>query len=315
MPETLEKVKKILSKPELYFTDQRALQEAEREMSTVLRLGNELLRLFNRFYSIESIGEFAKLVSNPFEFYKVKHKTVHSDEFERFERIGAELAVKKPEGFQEVEQAARKIKGRFENNSRNFVIKDGSFTLSQAYYDRLNSRCHLHAKSVEEKRRLQICQRVIDSLKDIEEEFAREYGVKSWAKEALTRKLYAFPLPWVLKIAPVNGTLEIIPNRQYIEEHFGGSSHLGINIPTRHEQERLKKRSNLGQKWVKFYRMMRTGKEILYTCEASKYDKIKNPIDRLVPGFFNELGEPYGTPIDLSKTRKAPEVTVWSPIK
>jgi len=68
----------------------------------------------------------------------------------------------------------------------------------------------------------------------------------------------------------------------------------------------------LGEKWVKFYRPLMGGERKLCTCLQSEYEKLKLPVDELLPGVYNSLGDVHGSRVDHTKSRAVAE-TQWHP--
>lgn len=293
--------------PEVYFIDEYGLKQWEREINPCIESGNNLLFQMKKFYAMETIAEFFAALTDPFQVYKTRHKIAHSDQFAQYDALGIEFTISVPKGFESVVDAAKQAQRYFKKKNQDyFAIKEGELQLTDAYYNRRNSKCYLTADKSNEKEALNFCRGVIESIEKIEPILARDPK----NKDAIIHKSYTLPLPYFLKIVNTPSGPKLIPNPSFIKDQFGGTAHLRRYIPTAAEKKLARKDliPNLGKRLKRLNVHDQhgfTGQYILCNeSEIAKYEgqRKDGKINVLQNGDWSEQGRPYGTPLEFRQS-------------
>lgn len=327
MPEILEKVQKAAKKisngfshegdePILFYTDEEALKAFDRDMKPVIDTGNVFLRSYHGrtgfdIQSIEALNDFGK---DPETFYKNQFYQVNEKDFIHLTKLKLDFAsmITLPENFNEVVRDWNRFNRYFQGKGlKFFTIESGRVELTPAAYEHRDRHAYFKATTPEEKERLKISLDIIAAMEQLEPLVKREKNMQT----AIDHKLFFHPMPYQIQRIQTPEGYRIIPCIRWIKEGWGGTSFLGRSLPTAAEKRQAQRDAmpRLGEKLIKFTRTFVTGETKDFLCKPEDVSKYTVPSDKIYEGFYNELGDVYGTRLDLTKPRTV-AVTSWHPI-
>lgn len=303
----------------LYYTNDLYANSTAMTMQQFADKANIVLTVYPEItgFKIETIEQLTSLCKDPEAHYKTEFFEKNKADFKFLGKLNLDYStlIKLPDNFHEVHKVVNKLKAQStgELSFRDWTINNGRIEPDEKAIQRIRNAVFLVASTKEEVQRLRISNQIIAALTEVELVVNQQLHKVS-AKRVIEGKLYArHNLPYQLQIVSnLKGETLLIPNPKWVSGGFESTSFLGVYVPTSHEKEQARRPPRLGEKWVKFYRPLKAGTKKLYTCKQSEYEKHSLPIDEMLSGVYNELGEPWGTPIDRTKPRPIKE-TQWSP--
>lgn len=300
----------------LYFKDDFAIAAFNREADNAIQSARSLLGQYQLVsgYQIRTISDLHSLAVNPEMFYKDQHIAENQGKLADLINLKVNFTIDLPSDWDSVLNAIKRFAkhNTYTVSAKHFVeqgllmIDTNQIKLTDKFYERRNARCCHYATSPDEKDRLQFCNGVIAAIEKLKPRLERNQKLYS---KALQECLWYYPLPYFLRsVKTMKGTI-IIPNPSFISEEFGGTNHMGRLISTKAEERRarLDAMPKLGEQWVRFRRPLAGGERKLFMCKQSEVEKYITPLDELLPGFVNEFEEPWGTPIDRTRSKPTKE--------
>jgi hypothetical protein len=153
-----------------YFRDTQKADKIQREADELVSNANMILAAYSKFGNIKTVDEFHKLIANPRAKFKADFYNANSKNFTAFVNAGIDIdpLIKVPEIFLKLETEIRglNVTGL---NEKFFKIQDGKFVLTEQFYTDKDQRTAFTATSKAERARVQFCQSLIQTLKDLQQ--------------------------------------------------------------------------------------------------------------------------------------------------
>jgi hypothetical protein len=229
-----------------FFTDYQTLNLWERELTPILSSAKKAFATYKQIsgYSIPDYTGFKQLIENPEGFYRGQYFEANKKDFALFQKLNLDFSdrIQLPENFAEVVSAVERFKRELGPRDIDyFDLVKGEICVSQKAIERRNAKAYYFAESAEEKRRLKICEAMIQAFAEVEHELQSQLKPVQFEQIAESKPHFK-PLPYQLRLAPdQRGGWELKPNPAYVLNSYRGTSHLGFHWHTPKEVERLKK--------------------------------------------------------------------------